>query len=187
MHFVISEAFLFFVHAAGPLVGSFQIHQPFFETFSCETFRLVKQIEKPEYYAVRHFLSRLPLSHFHSNRFSFSQIRHSLFSLEFRVFLFFSKVRLSQQGIFCSIFFLCFALCHFFSEKTPAAVPPQFPPKPKAAVPSRSGSAAWSSCFQSARSFDARLSQSEDVYEALAESKKGGKFLEDFASTKGRG
>lgn len=29
-----------------------------------------------------------------------------------------------------------------------------------------SGSAAWSSCFQSARSFDARLSQSEDVYDS---------------------
>ena len=35
----------------------------------------------------------------------------------------------------------------------------------------RSGSAAWSSCFQSARSFDAKLSQSEDVYEALAKAK----------------
>lgn len=102
---------------------SFQIHQPFFETFSCETFRLVKQIEELDYHVVRHFLSRLPLSHFHSNRFSFSQIRHSFFSLEFRgCFFVFSKVRLSQQGIFCSFFF---CLVFFSSPKqTPASSVP---------------------------------------------------------------
>lgn len=76
----------------------------------------------------------------------------------------------SQQGIIFS--FVVFVLpCVFFSEKPICAVP-------------RSGSAAWSSCFQSARSFDARLSQSEDVYEALAQQKR---WVESLPQRQGPG
>ena len=83
-----------------------------------------------------------------------------------------------------SFFFVCLPCVFFFSEKKPSRVPAV--PHSKA-VPSRSGSAAWSSCFQSARSFDARLSQSEDVYEALAQPKKGGTFFGKFCLNQWQG
>ena len=159
--------------------GSFQIHQPFFETFSCETFRLVKQIEEPEYHAVRHFLSRLPLSHFHSNRvFLFPKFATTFFPWSF-VDFFFLKSDIFPTRNFLFVFFFCVLPCVTSSPKKTQ--------QRSRSSAERSGSAAWSSCFQSARSFDARLSQSEDVYEALAPTKKRRKFLEDFASTKWQG